>query len=98
MTTCNKCKTDKDIEQFISSNKQFKTCLDCREQSRKWRKSNKEVVSLYNKTYNQNKSKKQKKLLYMLKKLIKIMNGLNFLHNYKQLNILVYMQQILIKL
>ena len=36
MENYNKCKKDKDFEQFILNNKQFKTCLVCREQSRKW--------------------------------------------------------------
>ena len=68
MTTCNKCNKDKDIEQFISNNKQFKTCFDCREQSRKWRENNKNVVSLYNKTYNQNKSEKTEETFVYAKK------------------------------
>lgn len=45
---CNKCNKDKDVSQFMANNKQFKTCFECREQSRKWRENNKEVVSLYN--------------------------------------------------
>jgi plasmid maintenance system antidote protein VapI len=68
MTTCNKCKKDKDIEQFISNNKQFKTCLDCREQCRKWRENNKGIVSLYNKTYNENKSEKTEETFVYVKK------------------------------
>lgn len=68
MTTCNKCNKDKDIEQFISNNKQFKTCFDCREQSRKWRENNKNVVSLYNKTYNENKSEKNRRDFRLCKK------------------------------
>lgn len=69
MNTCNKCKKEKDIEQFISNNKQLKTCFDCREQSRKWRESNKDVVSLYNKTYNANNSEKTEQTFVYAKKL-----------------------------
>ncbi len=58
MTSCNKCKKVKDIEQFMSNDKQVKNCFDCREMSRKWRENNKNIVSLYNKTYNDNKSNK----------------------------------------
>ena len=68
MTTCNKCNKEKDIEQFISNNKQFKTCFDCREQGRKWRENNKNVVSLYNKIYNQNKSEKTEETFIYAKK------------------------------
>lgn len=59
MQTCNKCKKEKDVESFMTNNKQVKTCFDCREQSRKWRENNKETVSLYNKMYNENKSEKK---------------------------------------
>ena len=50
----NTCKKDKESQQFISNNKQFKTCFDCREKSRKWRETNKDIVSLYNKTQRKN--------------------------------------------
>jgi hypothetical protein len=69
MTTCNKCKKDKDIEQFISNNKTLKNCFDCREQSRKWRENNKDVVSLYNKNYNEIKSEKTEQTFVYAKKL-----------------------------
>jgi len=65
---CNKCNKDKDISQFMSNNKQFKTCFECREQSRKWRENNKEVVSLYNKTYNENNSGKTEQSFVYAKK------------------------------
>jgi len=55
MNKCNKCKKDKVSELFCENDKQFKTCIDCRNQSRNWREKNKEVVSLYNKTYNDKK-------------------------------------------
>jgi hypothetical protein len=54
MNTCNTCKKDKESQQFISNNKQFKTCFYCREKSRKWRETNKDIVSLYNKTQRKN--------------------------------------------
>ena len=55
MNKCNKCKKDKPLEVFHENNKQFKTCIDCRNQSRNWREKNKDVVSLYNKKYNDKK-------------------------------------------
>jgi hypothetical protein len=68
MNTCNKCKKEKDIQQFISNNKQLKTCFNCREQCRKWRETNKDVVSLYNKTYNENNSEKTEQTFVYAKK------------------------------
>ena len=56
MNKCNKCKKDKETELFCENDKQFKTCIDCRNQCRHWREKNKEVVSLYNKTYNDKKA------------------------------------------
>jgi hypothetical protein len=53
MNTCNKCKKDKATDLFCENNKQFK---NCRNQSRSWREKNKEVVLLYNKTYNDKKA------------------------------------------
>jgi hypothetical protein len=49
MNNCSKCKKDKALAFFLENNKKFKTCNVCRNQSRNWRKKNKEVVSLYNK-------------------------------------------------
>ena len=68
MMNCNKCKKEKDTQQFISNNKQVKTCFDCREQCRIWRETNKDVVSLYNKTYNENKSEKTEQTFVYAKK------------------------------
>jgi len=56
MNKCNKCKKDKATKLFCENDKQFKTCIDCRNQSRNWREKNKETVSLYNKVYNDKKS------------------------------------------
>lgn len=56
MENCKKCKKDKSIDLFCENNKQFKTCIDCRNTSRNWREKNKEVVSLYNKSYNEKKA------------------------------------------
>jgi hypothetical protein len=55
MNKCNKCEKEKSCDLFCENNKQFKTCIDCRNQSRNWRKKNKETVSLYNKVYNDKK-------------------------------------------
>lgn len=55
MNKCNRCRKEKDIEFFLKNNKELKTCIDCRENSCKWKdnwyKNNKEVVSLYNKIH-----------------------------------------------
>lgn len=56
MNKCNKCKKDKAIELYCENEKQYKTCIDCRNQSRNWREKNKETVSLYNKLYNDKKA------------------------------------------
>lgn len=69
MQTCNKCKKEKDLEAFATNNKNFKTCLECREQCRKWRENNKESVSLYNKTYNEHKSEKNEVIYVYAKKI-----------------------------
>lgn len=52
MNKCNRCKKDKSSDLFCENNKKFKTCFDCRSKTRNWRENNKEVVSLYNKAYN----------------------------------------------
>jgi len=52
---CNKCKKNKELTCFCENNKQYKTCLDCRQKCREWREKNKESVSLYNKNYNEKK-------------------------------------------
>jgi hypothetical protein len=60
MNKCNRCRKEKDIELFSENNKLYKICIDCRTlnriQSKSWREKNKEVVSLYNKTYNDKKA------------------------------------------
>lgn len=56
MNKCNKCKKEKAIELYCENEKQYKTCIDCRNQSRNWREKNKETVSLYNKLYNDKKA------------------------------------------
>ena len=60
MNKCNRCRKEKDIELFSENNKLYKICIDCRKlnriQSKNWREKNKEVVSLYNKTYNDKKA------------------------------------------
>lgn len=55
MITCNKCKKQKDDGEFKKNKKILKTCLICRESSRKWRIENKERVSKYNKCFNDKK-------------------------------------------
>jgi len=62
MNKCNKCSKEKLIDFFYENNKQFKTCIDCRNQSRKWREKNKETVSLYNKLCNEKKSNNTEKI------------------------------------
>ncbi len=68
MQTCNKCKKEKYLEVFTSNNKNLKTCFECREQSKKWRENNRDSVSLYNKTYNENKSEKNEVIYVYAKK------------------------------
>ena len=55
MEKCSKCKKDKSIDLFLNREKKYKQCLECRENSKKWREKNKEVTSLYNKNYNEKK-------------------------------------------
>jgi hypothetical protein len=62
MNKCNKCSKEKLIDFFCENNKQFKTCIDCRNQSRKWREKNKETVSLYNKLCNEKKTNNTEKI------------------------------------
>jgi hypothetical protein len=59
MNNCSKCKKDKALAFFLENNKKFKTCNVCRNQSRNWRKKNKEVVSLYNKMQIDKKKEKE---------------------------------------
>ena len=56
MNRCNNCNKDKSFDLFCGNKKQFKTCIDCRNQSRNWRNKNKEVLSLYNKLSNDKKA------------------------------------------
>ena len=66
---CSKCKKEKDESSFQVKTKTFKSCLDCREQSRKWREKNKERVSEYNKLTLQKKNKdKKERVIYARKK------------------------------
>jgi hypothetical protein len=55
LMNCNKCKKNKELTNFCENNKQYKTCSTCRQISKDWRAKNKEVVSLYNKNYNEKK-------------------------------------------
>ena len=66
---CSKCKKEKEDSRFQVKTKTFKTCFECREQSRKWRAKNKNRVSDYNKLTNQKKNKdKKNKVVYARKK------------------------------
>ena len=66
---CSKCKKEKEEFCFQGKNKTFKSCFECREQSRKWRAINKERVSDYNKLTNQKKNKdKKNRKVYAKKK------------------------------
>lgn len=56
---CNKCKKVSEEQCFKNNSKTFKTCFECREQSRNWRKQNKERVSEYNKLKLQQKKNEQ---------------------------------------
>lgn len=69
MNKCIKCNKDKAIELFCENKKQFKTCIDCRNKCRNWRKKSKEVISLYNKTYKEKKYD-NKELIYVYAKKI----------------------------
>lgn len=55
MLKCNKCKKEQDVVKYTENNKQYKTCSTCRKVSKDWRAKNKEIVSLYNKNYNEKK-------------------------------------------
>ena len=62
---CSKCKKEKDDFSFQVETKTFKSCFECREQSRKWREKNKERVSDYNKLSLQKKNENKKnKVVY----------------------------------
>lgn len=66
---CSKCRKEKDESSFQVKTKTFKSCFDCREQSRKWREKNKERVSEYNKLTLQKKNKdKKERVIYARKK------------------------------
>tara|TARA_B100002019_G_C21162377_1_gene543990 strand:- start:73 stop:1026 length:954 start_codon:yes stop_codon:yes gene_type:complete len=66
---CSKCKKEKDETSFQVKTKTFKSCFDCREQSRKWREKNKKRVSDYNKLTLQKKNKdKKNRVIYARKK------------------------------
>jgi len=69
MKRCNKCKTDRNPEDFLNDKKTkaLKTCLSCRETVRIWRKKNKEQISSYNKFYN-DKNKHGEKVVVVLGK------------------------------
>ncbi len=53
---CNKCKKENLLDDYCNGNKQYKTCINCRNDSRIWRLNNKNTVALYNKSYNENKT------------------------------------------
>jgi len=52
---CSKCNKEKDESSFQVKTKTYKSCFECREQSRKWREKNKERVAEYNKFTLQSK-------------------------------------------
>ena len=64
---CSKCKKEKEESCFQVKTKTFKSCFDCREQSRKWREKNKKRVSDYNKLTLQKKNKDKKNKTYRYK-------------------------------
>lgn len=69
MKTCNKCKKEKDLENFINKSKEYKTCITCRDKSRKWRKENKERVSKYNKLTVKKRNNGKKVIVVLAKKI-----------------------------
>ena len=81
MNKCNRCKKDKSSDLFCENNKKFKTCFDCRSKTQNWRENNKEVVSLYNKAYNDKQLDNTEVLYVYAKKKILKMNGSNLIHN-----------------
>ena len=76
MTTCTKCK--KEFEEAMFKNdkgKIFKTCENCRNICKEWRKGNRERVSLYNKNLNQIKSTKSTCTIVYAKKVVRETTG-----------------------
>jgi hypothetical protein len=66
---CSKCNKEKDESSFQVKTKTYKSCFECREQSRKWRDKNKERVAEYNKFTLQSKNKdKKERVIYARKK------------------------------
>tara|TARA_B100000795_G_C22748876_1_gene418511 strand:- start:74 stop:1024 length:951 start_codon:yes stop_codon:yes gene_type:complete len=64
---CSKCNKEKEESSFQVKTKTYKSCFECREQSRKWREKNKQRVADYNKFTLQKKDKK-KRVIYAKKK------------------------------
>lgn len=62
------------MEQFCENGNEYKICIDSRIvnriQNKNWKENNKEIISLYNKTYNQNKTENVKKTFIYAKKII----------------------------
>ena len=66
---CSKCNKERDESSFQVKTKTYKSCFECREQSRKWREKNKERVAEYNKFTLQSKNKDRKeRVIYARKK------------------------------
>jgi hypothetical protein len=66
---CSKCNKEKEESSFQVKTKTYKSCFECREQSRKWRDKNKERVAEYNKFTLQSKNKdKKERVIYARKK------------------------------
>ena len=66
---CSKCNKEKDESSFQVKTKTYKSCFECREQSRKWREKNKERVAEQNKFTLQSKNKdKKERVIYARKK------------------------------
>lgn len=66
---CTTCRKEKEKKHFMNAkNKQLTKCDTCREWNRQWKQDNKKAVSLYNKTYNNNKSaEKEHEYIYAKK-------------------------------
>jgi hypothetical protein len=71
MLICNKCKKETQNDNFVSTTGRIlKTCLNCREKCKIWKDKNKNVISLYNKNYNNNNNTIQTKTIIYAKKLV----------------------------
>jgi hypothetical protein len=73
MKKCTRCRKEKEPIEFISNNKELRTCMECRNKMQNynkiWKENNKDTISLYNKHINLKKKNGKEIVVVYAKKI-----------------------------